>query len=168
MHTITTARLTLRRVIASDWPALKRIWEDEQSGPYARYDAPVDTGEDAVRARTAKWAAMAESDDHRFYAVLLGEIMIGYIAMNARPYGYETGYCFDSHYHGRGYAKEAMKAVLNELVPEAPLRITAGTALINAPSIGLLLSVGFTQTGTEAVSFREGEFFPGGVYELKL
>lgn len=167
-ETITTARLTLRRVIASDWPALRRIWLSEQNGPYARYDAPVDTSEEAVRARAAKWAAMAERDDHRFYAVLLEDIMIGYVAMNARPNGYETGYCFDSAYHGHGYAREALCAVIDSLRPEAPITISAGTALANTPSIALLKSTGFTQIGTETVSFREGESFEGGVYELKL
>ena len=165
---ISTARLTLRRVTASDWPALRRIWLSEQNGPYARFDAPVDTSEDAVRARAAKWATMAERDDHRFYAVLLGDTMIGYIAMNARPCGYETGYCFDSAYHGRGYAKEALLAILDELKSESPVTITAGTALVNTPSIALLKSAGFTQTATETVSFREGESFEGGVFELKL
>lgn len=167
-ETISTARLTLRRVIASDWPALRRVWLSEQSGPYARYDAPVDTSEDAVRARAAKWATMAERDDHRFYAVLLEDTIIGYVAMNARPNGYETGYCFDSTYHGKGYAKEALLAVIDALRPEAPIVISAGTALVNVPSIALLKSTGFTQTGTETVSFREGESFEGGVFELKL
>ena len=53
------------------------------------------------------------------------------------------------------------------------VNITAGTALNNTPSVRLLASLGFKQTGTEEVSFykdAEGNdiTFEGGTYELLL
>ena len=52
-------------------------------------------------------------------------------------------------------------------------KITAGTALKNTPSVRLLLSLGFRQTGAETVSFYQDEMgqdivFEGGRYELLL
>ena len=51
------------------------------------------------------------------------------------------------------------------------IKITAGTALNNTPSVKLLNSLGFRQTGTETVSFYKDEEgnavnFEGGIYEL--
>ena len=53
------------------------------------------------------------------------------------------------------------------------VNITAGTALNNTPSVRLLTSLGFRQTGTEKVSFyRDADgsdiTFTGGNYELLL
>ena len=51
-------------------------------------------------------------------------------------------------------------------------RITAGTAIKNISSVKLLKSLGFTQIGTEKVSFHKDEngkdiVFDGGIFELK-
>ena len=48
--------------------------------------------------------------------------------------------------------------------------MVSGTALDNVPSVRLLLSLGFRQTGTEKVSFykdKDGKaiFFDGGIFE---
>ena len=50
------------------------------------------------------------------------------------------------------------------------IKITAGTALNNTPSVKLLNSLGFRQTGTETVSFYKDEEgnavnFECGIYE---
>lgn len=112
--------------------------------------------------------------EHMFFAVCLNEIMIGYIAFNRRDTGYETGYCFHSDYHGKGYAKESLTALIDFVQGIRPgAVITAGTALKNIPSINLLRSVGFRQIGTERLSFYKDDagqdiWFDGGIFEMKL
>jgi len=169
---INTERLTLRRVESADWEAIMRIWENQKACAYARFDKPNDTSPAAVKARIAKWASFINSTEHMFFAVCLQGCVIGYIALNKRISGYEIGYCFHSQYHGNGYAKESLSAVIKavwSIQPDAV--ITAGTALENLPSVRLLNALGFCMTGTEQVSFYNDEdgnaiYFEGGLFEL--
>ena len=170
---IRTERLTIRRVRAGDWKAIQAIWADEAASPYAQYDRPNDLEDAAVSRRIAKWASCAGGWEHLFYAVCLDDTVIGYAAFNQREDGYELGYCFHSAYHGKGYAGESLSALIGMLKARGVSCISAGTALKNTPSVRLLLSLGFRQTGTERVSFyRDAEgkaiVFEGGVYKLPL
>ena len=172
--TITTERLTVRRIDTEDWGKIKEIWDDQKRSEYARFDKPNDTNPDIVRKRIEKWAFYANSMEHMFFAICLDDRVIGYIALNRRENGYETGYCFHSEYHGKGYAKESMIALIHaihDIQPNAV--ITAGTAVENIPSVKLLKSLGFRQIGIERVSFYKdsnGEpiWFDGGIFELKV
>ncbi len=170
---IKTERLSIRRVISDDWKSIQRIWADEAESGYARYDKPNDLDDQAVMQRIRMWASFADSDEHIFYAACLQETIIGYLALHQTEDGYELGYCFHSDYHGKGYAKESISAVLANLKKNGEARITAGTALQNTPSVSLLLSLGFRQIETEKVSFykdTEGNdiVFDGGIFELIL
>ena len=169
---ITTERLIIRRINAEDWESMKRIWDDQKRSQFACFDKPKDTNPDDVRKRIEKWASCADSLEHMFFAVCLDGNLIGYVAFNSRENGYETGYCFHSDYQGKGYAKESLLALIYAIHNIRPgAVITAGTAIENIPSIRLLLSLGFHQTGTEKVSFykdSEGKpiYFDGGIFEL--
>lgn len=171
---ITNEGLTFRRVVSEDWPVIKEIWDDQKCSIYACFDKPNDTEPDIVRKRIEKWASFANSTEHIFFAVCLDGHLIGYVAFNRRESGYETGYCFHSNYHGKGYAKESMIALLriiHDIQPSAV--ITACTAIKNIPSIRLLQSLGFRQIGTERVSFYKDNtgnsiYFDGGIFELDM
>ncbi len=167
---LNTRRLVIRRVRAQDWLSVKGIWEDFQTSPYVRYDMPHDTADEAVRTRIARWAEYETSMEHMFFAVCLQERMIGYIAFNRRERGYEIGYCFHSDVCGKGYAKESHQALFEYLSSFGITMFSARTALRNIPSVALLTSLGFRQTGTEMVSFYKDEngrdiVFDGGIFE---
>ena len=168
-----TEHLILRPVLAGDWRRIKEIWEDFNRSPLAQYDMPHCTEDDDVRPRIARWAQANSGTEHMFFAVCLQETVIGYIACNIRESSYELGYCFHSDYHGKGYAKESHLALFAHLRTLGITRLTAGTALNNLPSVALLQSLGFRQTGTEQVSFYQDAdgrdiFFDGGIFELEL
>ena len=170
---IKTERLIVRRVCAGDWKAIQAIWADAAKSVYTQYDKPNDLDDQAVSRRIAMWASFADGDEHMFFAVCLQEKVIGYVALNRREDGYEVGYCFHSAFHGKGYAKESISALISEMKKQGVSLIMAGTALNNTPSVNLLLSLGFRLTGTEKVSFyqdKEGNpvVFEGGIYELIL
>ena len=170
---IETGRLTIHRIVESDWPAVRRIWQDLAVLEYAQYDKPHPTDEATVRSRVARWAQFSESTEHMFFAVCLEGEMIGYIAFNERETGHEIGYSFHSSIHGKGYAKEALCALLERLRVLGFTRFTAGTALNNTPSVRLLESLGFAKSGEEKVSFYKDEagndiVFDGGIFELEL
>ena len=169
---ISTERLAIRRVRADDWRAIQTIWVKAAKAPYARYDIPNDTRDDAVMSRIEKWASYADSTEHMFFAVCKQEKVIGYVSLNQRDKGYEIGYCFNTDYHGHGYARESISKLTDVLRAGGSL-IIARTALRNTPSVRLLSSLGFRMTGTEKVSFyKDGAgddiYFDGGIFELKL
>ena len=109
---IKTERTGIRLIVEDDWRQIGRIWKDFNQSQYARYDRPHNTDDSNVRARIAKWAeANRSGTEHIFFAVCLDDTIIGYCAFNKRDNGYEIGYCFDSAYHGKGYAKESISAL---------------------------------------------------------
>lgn len=171
---MTTERLTLRPVVAEDWPAVQEIWAALAPLPMAQYDKPHNTAPELVRERVARWARFtASGTEHMFFAPCLDGKMIGYFAFNQRENSHEVGYSFHPAYHGKGYAKEALSALLAHLRTMGITRISAGTALNNIPSMKLLTGLGFQLVGTEQVSFykdAEGKdiFFDGGILELEL
>ena len=170
---IKTDRLLIRRVRTDDWKGIQAIWTDAANSVYAQYDKPNDLDDQSVSRRIAKWASFADNNEHIFLAICLQDAVIGYVAFNKRESGYEIGYCFHSNYHGKGYARESISAILAVMKDKGAANITARTALNNTPSVRLLASLGFKQTGTEEVSFykdAEGNdiTFEGGTYELLL
>ena len=170
---IHTERLTLRHIRESDWTSIQQIWESMNASPWAQYDRPHNTDSADVRNRIAKWAEVSKGTDHRFFAVCLCECVIGYIAFNRRRDGYEIGYCFHLDYHGKGYARESLAALMEYMKSIGTAKLTAGTAIHNTPSVKLLSSLGFVRTKAEKVSFYKDEcgndiVFDGGVYEKIL
>lgn len=172
-HMIRTERLTIRRICEDDWKAVQALWADAAGSPYAQYDRPNDLDDQSVYHRIRKWASYKDSDEHIFLAVCLQNALIGYVVLHAGESSFEMGYCFHSDYHGKGYAGESISAVLGAMKERNALRITAGTALNNTPSVRLLTALGFRLTGTEKVSFYRDEkgrdiTFDGGNFELSL
>ncbi|MGN0667007.1 MAG: GNAT family N-acetyltransferase [Huintestinicola sp.] len=107
MSIIKTERLTIRHIVADDWESIKEIWVDFNTSALSQYDKPHITDDEDVRARMTKWAGANSGTEHMFFAICLGDTVIGYSAFNIRENGHEIGYCFHSAYHGKGYAKES-------------------------------------------------------------
>ncbi|MBQ8954770.1 MAG: GNAT family N-acetyltransferase [Clostridia bacterium] len=171
---IRTERLLLRAVTEEDWRDLQAIWVSVNGTPYARYDRPQPTSDGEVQAQARRWAACADNREHLFFAVCLERRMIGYVVFHAQSEGvYECGYCFNTAFHGQGYAGEAMRALMDAMGAMGAKKLTAGTALDNAPSVRLLKSLGFELVYTEKMSFYKDEkgndiVFDGGVFERGL
>ena len=171
---ITTDRLMIRHIQAADWPAVQDIWAALAPLPMAQYDKPHNTDPADVEARISRWADFTRrGTEHMFFAVCLGDAVIGYFAFNQREHGHEIGYSFHPAHHGKGYAKEALAALLSHLHGMGMTHFSAGTALNNTPSVRLLTGLGFRLTGTEQVSFykdAQGQdiVFDGGIFELEI
>ena len=168
---IKTDRLTIRHIEADDWKSIKEIWVDFNSSALSQYDKPHNTDDEDVQRRIAKWAGANSGTEHMFFAICLGDIVIGYSAFNIREDGHEIGYCFHSAYHGKGYAKESHTALFNYLQTLGITKFTAGTAINNTPSVSLLKTLGFELIGTENVSlYKDAQgndiVFEGGIFKL--
>lgn len=173
MNAIKTKRLTIRHMTADDWKSIKEIWADFNTSPLSQYDRPHTTDDEGVCAKIAKWAAANSGTEHMFFAICLGDAVIGYCAFHMREHGHELGYCFHSAYHGRGYAKESLLALIDYMRALGIKRLTAGTALHNTPSAALLKALGFELIATERISFYKDAdgrdiIFDGGVFALML
>ncbi len=169
---IKTERLFVRHVCSEDWRAYQSIWTAVEQTEYAQYDCKHDTDDDIVRSKIEKWTTLRDSIAHMFFSVCLESTVIGYIAAHRNEESYEIGYCFHPNYHSKGYAKESVAAVINEIKKTGVKRITAGTGIKNISSVKLLKSLGFTQIETEKVSFHKDKngkdiVFDGGIFELK-
>lgn len=165
-----TERLWIRNLRGDDWMQMKRIFEDFTQSRYAIYDAPFPETEQAVKALTERFA-----ESGLFFGVFLPDEpeMIGYVCFHEQDEGYDLGYCFHSSVHGRGYAYEAVSAMLDDLAAERSVWcFTAGTALENGPSCALLKKLGFVCRSTEKLAFHKDSAgqditFVGGNFVLQ-
>ena len=143
--TLFTDRLRLRARTIDDAdalfptlsdPDLMRWWSH---GPHI---SVAETRADFARKTDGNWRAwaMTQGDD----------IAIGFVAAGEKRQGgvFEIGYMLArSHWH-RGIAREAVSAVIDQLVlVEGARRVFADTDLDNAASIGLLERLGFQREG---------------------
>lgn len=170
---IQTERLSIRRICFEDWKAVRSIWAEVAGTRYAQYDRPHPTDDAAVMKRIETWSSFADSTEHMFYAVCLADAVIGYFALHQRETAFEIGYCFHPDFHGKGYAKESLAALLDMLKARGYSCVIARAAMKNGPSVGLLHSLQFRQIGSEKVSFYQDEqgrdvFFDGGIFERLL
>lgn len=150
---LSTQRLDIRPLEPTDWQQMQTLFADFMASPLAPYDHPLPT--DAPRVKTLT-QSLAESG--LYYGVFLkGTIkLIGHV-------------CFHSSAHGKGYAFEAVSALIEELVrSQGVCRFTADTALDNKPSCNLLRRLGFVLTAQETVCMDGKHPFLGGQFLLEL
>lgn len=169
---LKTQRLKIRFIEEKDWKSLIAIWDDFNRSRYVKYDVPHTTSESEVREKAKRWATVSPQKEHMFFAVCIGDEMIGYIDFHQNQNGYECGYCFHSKFHGKGYAKESMQALMEWISKKGKTRFIAGTALNNLPSVKLLESLGFVKINEEQVSFYKDDhndniFFTGGIFAFE-
>jgi len=134
-----TERLTVRPLCSAVSAALQRLTDDPAitsriiflSSPFTLADA------EALIGRNDR--------ENCFLGVWQNETLIGVVGTHLRGSDQlEIGYWFGTHFHRRGYATEAVSAILAELRQLYPARqIIAQCKLDNAPSWNLLHKLAF-------------------------
>jgi ribosomal-protein-alanine N-acetyltransferase len=153
MTRIETERLTIRNFDAADWQALRQMILQYESSEYAVYDHQWPTSEDEMKGI----AEMFSKGDSFLAVCLKGAEFIGFVALNGTDSEREfnLGYCFNFDYHGRGYATEACRAIIDHAFSELQAdKVVTGTAAANEPSCRLLQRLGMRKTGESTGSFR--------------
>lgn len=156
---LRTERLLLRRARPEDAEAFHAIMCDPRAMRY--WSTPPHATLDDTRAWVAKVVASseAESDD---YVVELDGRVIGKAGCWRVP---EIGYILHPDHWGKGYAREAMMAVIAHLFATRDLeRIVADVDPRNKASIGLLLRLGFTETHRAKGTWQVGDELCDSVY----
>ena len=163
---IETERLEIRYIVDEDWRDMLELFTDFSNSPYVLLDLPKPTDEEGARYRTERY-----TDSRIFYAVSLKgeEKVFAYICVHDDGDSHDVGYCFHSAYHGKGYAREAISALIRFYAESYGVKLfTAGTAIENTPSVKLLTRLGFKLVSTEPNSFYEGHTFESGNFLLDI
>lgn len=110
---LKTERLWIRGLVTDDWKSMQKIAANFRESKYAIYDMPLSVEDAEIIALTKQFA-----EAQMFYAVLLHDVMIGYICFDENDRKYDLGYCFHSDYQGRGYAFESCDAMMHYMSDE--------------------------------------------------
>jgi RimJ/RimL family protein N-acetyltransferase len=160
LPTLTTERLTLRPLTMADVPALHVCLSDPE---VMRFWSTLPHGD--IR-ETEEWAessvaAQAEGKAHDF-AVLHDGRFVGRIAFWQGP---EIGFFFDPAEQGKGFASEALRAMIDYAFGTIGLtEIVADVDPDNAPCLRLLTRNGFVRTGFARNTFEIGGKWFDSVY----
>lgn len=157
MTTIETDRLTIRNFGADDWQDLQEMVIKYQESEYARYDHQWPTCMEEIKD-IVEW--FAGGDSYLAACLKTTNKLIGFIALNPGEeegdVEFNLGYAFHTDYHGKGYATEGCRAVLDHTFgPLAGERVVTTTAAANKPSCQLLRRLGMKETGQHTSSFQE-------------
>ncbi|MFI8293521.1 GNAT family N-acetyltransferase [Streptomyces sp. NPDC085614] len=140
--TVTTERLLLRSVRTGDVPAVTRLWTD----PEVRRHLGGPVAERIVRIRQQRVVgapgvhAVVRAAD----GVLLGLVTV---EPDARDGETEVSYQFLPEHWGRGYAREAVAAAVEQALESTP-GVVAVTQEANVRSRRLLEAVGMIHTAS--------------------
>jgi len=156
MITMETERLFIRNFNVNDWEDLYEMIVQYESSEYALYDHQWPTSTEEIKGVT-KWFADGDS----FLAVCLKETgkFIGFISLSESKkedgQEFNLGYIFNFNYHGKGYATEGCRALVDYAFEQLEAdRVITGTAAENRASCRLLERLGFRKTDESKGSFR--------------
>jgi ribosomal-protein-alanine N-acetyltransferase len=148
-QTLSGQRVTLRSMSQSDAPAIFSMYSDPVSMRYWGYP-PYTSLEEAVAHVQEDLASDARGNSIswgiEFEGALIGTTSLHKLDhVNGRA---EIGYLLSSRYWGRGFAQEATSLVISYSFGRLMLRrLEADVDPRNAPSMKLLLRLGFQQEG---------------------
>ena len=149
---IRTERLTLRLMRLSDLDALTDIWRrDEVKSTYMLPDI-----DDAAAAADLFRRYMGMAPGRLCYAVCLDGCPIGFIhEVHTEGDTVEVGYAIHPDHWGRGYAAEALRAVIAELFRMGAGAVTAGYFQGNTASERVMIKCGMVPVDrTDSIPYR--------------
>jgi aminoglycoside 6'-N-acetyltransferase len=166
---ITTERLELRHFRPEDAEAFAAYRSVPEVARWQSWDAPFSL-EDA-RTKVAGFASGDPLQPGWFqYAIALDGLLIGDIGLNTfdNLMQADLGYTLAPAYQGKGYATEAVSALLEQLFTERDLhRVSAECDARNTSSARLLERLGFQQEGYRpANSWFKNEWTDDVLYGL--
>ncbi|MEV0899818.1 GNAT family protein [Actinoplanes sp. NPDC049802] len=168
---LTTERLILRRFRASDAPVLSAYRSDPEVARYQSWEAPFPLERAQIAVRNFA-AGSPDKAGHFQYAVELAaeETLIGdvYVRLHDNLRQAEIGFTFAGPYQKRGFATEAVSAVLDRLFGRQGLhKVTGECDARNVRSAALMERLGFRREGLlRQQTFLKGEWTDDLLYGL--
>jgi RimJ/RimL family protein N-acetyltransferase len=171
---LSTQRLTLRPAVEAD---LDATWQFRRLESVSRWMTTASTDREEYRTKFLDPARLATTLVIELSGVVIGDLMLAIgdawsqseVAAHARGVQAELGWCLDPRHSGRGYATEAVKAMIRLCFEDlAVRRITANCFADNEPSWRLMERLGMRRevhTLRESLH-RSGEWLDGVGYAL--
>jgi len=152
MTPLQTERLALRKMKASDSASLFQIWSDPEVTKYMNIDNFTDESQALEMIEILDKLAM-ENKAIRYAIIELQSNRIigscGYNTLDFTNAKAEIGYEMSKQYWGKGYAQEAIRALLDYAFSTLQLvRIEAKVEPENINSVRVLQKLNFTFEGT--------------------
>jgi RimJ/RimL family protein N-acetyltransferase len=159
MVDIRTERLLLRPATFDDVEAFHGILSDGRAMAY--WSTPPHKDMDETRSWVASMIGIGSGEGEDFVIELNGSV-IGKAGLYRFP---EIGFILHPHAWGNGYAREALKAVLQRAFAVHRLScVEADVDPRNAASLGLLTRLGFLETGRASRTWNVGGQWCDSVY----
>jgi RimJ/RimL family protein N-acetyltransferase len=148
---IETARLVLRAPRRDDAKAIAVLANDRRVAENtARVPHPY-----AIEDAEQFIAAVNQHDGNACFAITLGGTPIGVCGVDLREDGAEIGYWLGVPYWGRGFATEAVRAVIDHAFGDLAYEtLQAGALVSNPASRRVLEKCGFQWTGVRLARVR--------------
>jgi [ribosomal protein S5]-alanine N-acetyltransferase len=166
--TLLTRNLTLRPLSLSDAEALLPVFSDEETMRYWAHGPVASIAE--LKTRIA-YNLTAEPDPPNAFAIAetAGGPALGWVSLYAFHDGNAgAGYILNKSVRGRGYAREALRALLDYAFgPRGLHRVYLDIDPENSASIGLAQSMQFRWEGHFKESFlRDGVYYDSVFYAM--
>lgn len=154
MREIKTPRLTLGAILECDFDTLMSLLKHEEvTATYMVPDLPA--REDEERLFSAL-RSLSERDDKYVFGIFLEDTLIGLLndtEINDKTI--EVGYAIHPDYSGKGYATEALRAVIPYLFSVGFNEIIAGAFESNRASLRVMEKSGMKRSAlTASVEYR--------------
>jgi RimJ/RimL family protein N-acetyltransferase len=171
---VLTKRLAIRRAVEAD---LEPTWEFRRDERVNRWMTAAPSTIEAYRKRFADPDRLSRTLVVELDGVVIGDLMLAVedgwaqmeVAEQARDVQAEIGWCIAPEHQGRGYATEAVEALLRICFDDLGLRrVTAHSFAANEPSWRLMEKMGMRReiyTLRESLH-RSGEWLDGVGYAL--
>ena len=170
---LTTQRLQLRALRLEDAPAVKRL-----AGDFAIADTTANVPHPYEDGMAEQWMADRETalaDGRGLTCAVVeaeGKELVGAIGLEVDWHNRvgEVGYWIGRPYWNRGYATEALKAMLNIAFDAVGLNRVQARHLVRNPASGRVMAkCGMTQEATMRAAFRKwGKFEDAAQYAVLL
>jgi RimJ/RimL family protein N-acetyltransferase len=154
MTTITTPHLTLGSIRECDFDELIALMKNEEvSKTYMVPDLPTREAEMKLFARLCELSA---SNDRYVYGIFLEERLIGMLNdTDICGKTIEVGYAIHPAYSGKGYATEALTAIIPHLFSVGFEEVIAGAFECNPASLRVMEKSGMKRSNlTASVEYR--------------
>lgn len=170
----TSERLILRRPRPEDFNAFLRSWSEPamtrytfvRADPAAFIAGLIDDMQKAPGESEPGGPWYNYAIERRDDGALVGDVGVGFGVPGERQV--ELGYRIHSDHQRRGYAREAVAAIIGHLIERHDIHRFVGiAAAANSASIALLRSLGFRQEGHFRQSFLcHGEWIDDAYFAL--
>lgn len=163
---VQTKELTIRPFTESDRQALGAILTDSQVRK--TYMIPELKTQEAVDRLFGRFLELSLAEDHYMAGIYRDDCLVGFlndVVKDAKRI--ELGYVIAPAYQGKGYATQALKAMIEELFNRGYQEVVAGAFVENPASFRVMIKAGMSRIDEEEDIEYQGKLHHCLYYSIK-